>query len=79
MKATIRKWGNSLAFRIPRPLAQQAGLEEGSGVVIEAGRGILTITPGRSKPALADLLHAITPRNLHGPIDTGRPVGREAW
>lgn len=31
----------------------------------------------RKKKNLAELVAAITPENLHGEWDTGRPVGRE--
>ena len=32
MKATVRKWGNSLALRIPRSFADDADVKEGSRV-----------------------------------------------
>jgi len=33
----IVKWGNSLAVRIPKPVAEEAGGREGDSIVIEAG------------------------------------------
>jgi antitoxin component of MazEF toxin-antitoxin module len=37
--AQIVKWGNSLAVRIPKPVAEQAGVQEGDPIVIEAAKG----------------------------------------
>ena len=34
--AQIVKWGNSLAIRIPKQVAKQAGVEEGDQVNVEA-------------------------------------------
>jgi antitoxin MazE len=65
MQTKIRKWGNSLGLRIPRSFAVEAQVEEGSTVD-------LSVRSGR-------LLKRVTPRNLHGEIATGEPVGREVW
>src|SRR5688572_22608353 len=32
MKTKIAKWGNSLALRVPQPLAEEVGLKEGAEV-----------------------------------------------
>ena len=32
VKAHIAKWGTSLAIRIPKPIAEQWGVEEGSAI-----------------------------------------------
>ena len=37
--AQIVKWGNSLAVRIPKPIAEEAGVREGDPIVIEATVG----------------------------------------
>ena len=34
MKTKIQKWGNSLAVRLPKAFAEQAGIENGSDVQI---------------------------------------------
>ena len=36
MKAQMVKWGNSLAVRIPKPVAEKAKLKEGDSLEIEA-------------------------------------------
>jgi len=33
----------------------------------------------RRKYTLAQLLDGVTPQNVHGEVDFGRPVGKEAW
>jgi antitoxin MazE len=79
MKATVRKWGNSAAVRIPAPVmkATRLNLDEVVDVREEAGR--IVIEPGRQKSyELSKLLKAITPRNQHEAVDFGRAVGKEA-
>ena len=34
-KSHVSKWGTSLAIRIPKPIAEQWGVEEGSAIEIE--------------------------------------------
>ena len=45
MRATICKWGNSLGLRIPRGLAEDAGLTEGSVVELRLEDGRLVAEP----------------------------------
>lgn len=77
MPQTIVKWGNSLGLRIPQSIAEQIKLSEGSQVVLEVVDGNLMIKPKRTKYSLDALLEDITPSNIHGETDTGRPVGNE--
>ena len=80
MRTKIQKWGNSLGLRIPRSLAADVQVEEGSTVDLSVENGRLLIRPLRTrKYALADLLKKVNPRNVHGEVSTGEPVGREAW
>ena len=80
MQTKIQKWGNSLGLRIPKSLAEQAGVEAGSDVDLSVEDGELVVRPRRlPRYKLKDLLQAITPKNVHKGIDTGFPVGREAW
>jgi antitoxin MazE len=78
MRTRIQPWGNSLALRIPKPFAAEAGLEQQSEVDVAVIDRPLVITP-RPSPALSDLLAQVTDENLHGEIDSGSPVGREVW
>ncbi len=75
--ATISRWGNSLAVRIPRSVLEQSRLHEGDTVEVEAGAGgSLVLRPARRKN-LAEMLAAITPDNLHGETFADEPVGAE--
>jgi antitoxin MazE len=56
------------------------GLGDGAAVELSLTDDGLLLTPARSSPPrLDDLLAGVTRRNLHGEVDTGRPVGREVW
>ena len=80
MVATIAKWGNSLAVRIPQHLAQEINLSEGCQVQLVLIDGKLTIEPiTRQRYSLEELVEAITPENLHNEIDSGVAVGNEVW
>jgi antitoxin MazE len=80
MVTKIQKWGNSLGLRIPKSLAKDAGVEEGSPVDISIDGGKLVIQPVRpSKYELKDLVSQIREDNIHDEIPTGDPVGREVW
>ena len=80
MRATVKKWGNSLAVRIPHGLAEEAGIEEGSEVALSLDGGDIRLSPRRS-PAyrLEDLVEGITPDNLHAEVPFGPAVGGEVW
>jgi antitoxin MazE len=79
-EATISKWGNSLAVRIPLALAKQASLGEGDCVKIALDRdGAIVLRPARRKYALSDLVSRITRKNRHRETDWGRPEGEESW
>ena len=80
MQTKIQKWGNSLGLRIPKALAEQAGVEAGSDVDLSVKDGKLVVRPRRRRRyELKRLLQAVTAENVHKEIETGEPVGREAW
>lgn len=80
MRIRIRKWGNSLALRIPAAFARETGIGPGAEVDLTLEEGRLIITPPALGPySLADLLEGVTDENLHEAVDTGSPRGREAW
>ncbi len=79
MRVAIRKWGNSLALRIPRTLAADTHLTSGSQVDVAVENGRLIVVPVSAALTLDALLDAITPDNLHGEVPTGQHVGREVW
>lgn len=80
MKTTAQKWGNSLAIRVPKSVAVQVGLKAQDDLDIEVQDGNVVLKPHlRRVYRLEDLVKRITPKNVHGEIDTGTPVGREMW
>ena len=80
MITRIQKWGNSLGLRIPRALAEDAEVGEGSSVDISVRRGSLIIRPvKRQEYRLEDLLAEVKPSNLHEEVEVSGPVGGEAW
>lgn len=80
MKTRVQKWGNSLALRIPKSLAVDAGLREDSPVELSLTGNTLTVQSlAPHSLTLEELLHGVTDQNIHGEWDTGPAVGREAW
>lgn len=78
MQVTICKWGNSLGLRIPRGLAEDAGIAEGSVVELRLDDGRLVAEPVVVEK-LAALLARVTPKNRHREILIDSPRGRETW
>jgi antitoxin MazE len=80
VRVRVQKWGNSLAIRIPKSFAEEAGVSQGGEVVLAVSRGRLVVAPlGQRRYRLGALLAAVTPANLHDEADFGGRVGREAW
>jgi antitoxin MazE len=80
MTTTVQKWGNSLALRLPKALADEARIREGAKVeLVRTPEGVLVKAKRRPKPRyrLSDLLAGITPDNLHPETDWGPSVGKE--
>lgn len=82
MKTTtqIKKWGNSLAVRIPGRVARDLGIYNAATVVFvsdESGFSVRVLK--ESKPSLEELVDKITPENSPETADWGKPVGKEVW
>jgi len=72
LEIKVKKWGNSLALRIPKPYADEAGLKNNSQVEISIVDGKLVIvSAGEAKFSLEQLLAQVTKDNLHDEVDTG--------
>lgn len=68
----IVKWGNSLAVRIPKPVAEEAGLREGDPITIEAAEGRIQLRRRKQRaPTLRELVSQITSENRYGEVQTG--------
>jgi len=80
MRANVQTWGNSLALRIPKPLADQAKITQGSLVEIKLVDNVLHIESiAPQEYTLEALLEGVTQDNLHEEVDTGDAQGKEVW
>lgn len=81
MLTRVRKWGNSLALRIPKSFAEEAAVHDGSTVelTVSEGRLIIRAVKPRKDYELSTLLEQVTEETLHAEIPTGEPQGRESW
>ena len=80
MKARVQKWGKSLALRIPKSFAAEAGLHADAAVELSLVGGTLVIqliTP--QALTLEQLLRGVTDENLPSEWDSGPAVGKEVW
>lgn len=76
-KAQLAKWGNSLAVRIPKSVAEQARLREGDAIVIEALEGHIELRPAEKIPTLEELVAQITKQNRYEETAWGPDRGKE--
>ena len=76
-KLHVAKLGNGLAVRIPKPVAEQLGIQEGSAIEILSRGDRMTIR--RETFNLDDLLAQVTEDNLHGEQNPGPSRGNEEW
>lgn len=75
----ITKWGNSLALRIPKSLADKLDLKEGSSVSLTVSDGSIVVSPKAKKYTLDELLEGTKPEDFGSEINWGEPVGVEIW
>lgn len=81
MNIKLRKWGNSLGFRIPNKIVESFGLDENSIVEVTESKDTLVIRKKKTCSTLDDLLASI-PDDFQYPEDvldfvSGEPLGRE--
>ena len=80
MKTRVQKLGSSLALRIPKSFAEEAGLRPNAAVELSFVDGALIVRPiAPQPPTLDDLLRGVTNNSLPGEWDTGPAAGREVW
>ena len=73
----LKKWGNSLAVRIPAAIMQSAQLALDQAVEVRAEGGRIIIEPVAPAYTLDDLLDGITVENQHAEVDFGMAQGQE--
>ena len=77
MEVQFAKWGNSLALRVPRKVAEALQITPGSVADLVLKRDKLVITPRSHAYRLDELVAGITSDNLHGEVQTGDAMGAE--
>ena len=78
MKSRVQRWGNSLAVRIPKIMADEIDLEENAEIDLVQREGALVISRARQRKYTFDeLVDAITRENVHEFVDHGVSVGAE--
>lgn len=76
----VKKWGNSLAVRLPSSLANAAGIKDDSDVVITQSGSKLTIEPKKKRQlTVEEMFKGVTPEMVGGEYNWGPDVGAERW
>ena len=86
MHMVIKKWGNSLATRIPKAVVESIGLHLDQEIDIEAVNGRIIITPlkERKEYKLEELLSQCKSGSMNLTSEdqewlNADPVGKEVW
>jgi len=77
MTVAVKKWGNSLAVRIPKDIAKSLSIEDNTNLEIEIIDNQMVLKPKKDN-YLEELVSKIDNSNLHNEIETNR-VGNEEW
>lgn len=82
MQVRISRWGNSLAIRLPKAVADNLDLAEGQSVTLDIEDGSVRLTPvgQRKYPTLAEMvseMKRLGPENEPETVDWGPDVGAE--
>lgn len=80
MYATIQKWGNSQAIRLPKGILEAADLGENDRVEIDADHDVIVIRRVNKKhKKLEERLAGYTGDYKPSEWDTGEAKGNEVW
>lgn len=77
--STVAKWGNSLAIRIPKNIADKINLKEGTNISIDITDNNIVITPKKTQYTLEELLADVKSEDFSGEYEWGEAVGEEIW
>lgn len=78
----VKKWGNSLAIRLPKEAVDSLNIKDGSQIAIHTDikKHLLKIIPKERKALTFDeMVKRINKNNIHELIDWGVPRGGEFW
>ena len=81
MTATINRWGNSSAVRIPRQILSKANFEEGADVeIISLKEGEIILRAIRKRKTLQEIFVEANGEFFQTEeLDWGSPQGDEVW
>ena len=78
MTVALKKWGNSLALRIPKDITQTLNIGDNTLMELDIYNGALIIKP-KKENYLESMVSQINSKNLHKEVDIGDKVGNEEW
>ncbi len=76
MRVTLSKWGNSLALRVPKDIAELAGFEEGQALELSLDGQTIIL---RRRYSLQEMLKDMEGKEWHPLEFDDPPVGSEIW
>ncbi len=79
MYATIQKWGNSQAVRLPKAVLEKASLKENDRVEIRVEEGKLVLIPVKKHITLKERVSEYKGEYCCCEWDTGTPSGKEVF
>ena len=82
MQVRVSKWGNSLAVRLPKAVAERLNIKVGQAVDLSLEDHVLTVRPvtGKRHPTLEELVaeaKRLGPEHEPETVDWGPDVGAE--
>lgn len=79
--ATIGKWGNAAAIRLPKPFCEQLGLSAGDDVevFVDGNKRIIIEVPQEKDTLKARMATWEKGRYMTHECDWGQPVGKELF
>ncbi len=78
--ATISRWGNSLAVRIPKSILERSRVKEGDSLELDVSEDEgLVLRPVCRPCSLEELVAGITTENCPAETDWSPARGKEAW
>ena len=79
MKTKGSKWGNSVALRLPKKVAESQELTEGMDLEIKESDNGFFVRPASKSYSLTELLDGISKKILHSETLFDEPTGKEIW
>jgi antitoxin MazE len=77
MRASISRWGNSLALRLPKEIAETAGLREGAAVELTIDNGAIVLR--RKRYDIRELVASMDDSKMPPLLLEDEARGTEEW